>query len=414
MTRIPGVVRELAFSMHSTTALEPTHSKLKVLRGKRILLISPQPWKHLQVSKHHYAEELAHENDVVFLEPPETAGFPRLTLKPHLTLARLQVASWTPFTPKVLRFHAYPLYRAAMRINAAWIAKHLGGVDVVWCFDFNVFPDLDSFGASVRIFHPVDPLNSKRQAAIANSSDLVVSVSDRILSNFTRGPAKDRLLIVNHGLSGPFSELSSKPAPERRAGPIRCGYFGNLERAIIHFELLARTIRAHPEVEFHFWGPFATDGTFASQIAPLPNVTAYGSMEKIELARRASEMDLFMLAYLDHPTESDRSNAHKLLEYMSTGRPIVATRMDCYAQDVDLVQMSQSADDSDFPGVFRSTLDQVQALNSPELIEKRKKYCRQFTYSENVARIDAALSGIPVFTSTSNLTAIRAPIGDRL
>jgi hypothetical protein len=117
-----------------------------ILKGRRILLISPQPWDHLPISKHHYAEELAADNDVTFLEPPGPAGLPVLDIRMHPTLDRLRIATWRSFTFKVLRFHAYGAYRVAMRRNAAWLTRRLGRPDLVWCFDFNVFPDLDAFG----------------------------------------------------------------------------------------------------------------------------------------------------------------------------------------------------------------------------------------------------------------------------
>jgi hypothetical protein len=365
---------------------------LRVLKSRRILLVSPQPWDHIHISKHHYAEELARENDVVFLEPPGFAGIPRLKTRTHPTLNRLQIASWRPFTPKTLRFHAYPVYRAVMGRNAAWLSNRLGRPDLVWCFDLNVFPDLASFGAGVKIFHPVDPLNSPRQIAIGDTADVVVSVSERILSNFAGTRARSRTLLINHGLSGPFADLARGPTPLRRPGPIRCGNFGNLDRAIINVDLLAAAAETHPQVQFHFWGPHRPDGPFASKLLGRHNVVAHGVVVKDHLARAAAEMDLLVLAYVDHPTESDRSNAHKLLEYMSTGKTIITTRMDCYADDPDLVRMSRAPGDVDFSRLFADTITSIERLNAPELAAKRKAFCQQFTYLRNIEKIDAALA----------------------
>jgi glycosyltransferase involved in cell wall biosynthesis len=375
---------------------EPPKPRLQVLKDKRILLISPQPWSHLPISKHHYAEELARDNTVYFLEPPGTTGIPQLESQQHPKLTRLRIITWRPFVPKVLRFHAYPIYCAAIASVARWLTRHLGQPDIVWCFDFNVFPDLRAFGAPLKIFHPVDPLTSRQQVDIAESADLVISVSERILSNFSQQRTRSHTLLVNHGLSGPFSELALSPTLSRRSGPIRCGSFGNLDRSIINVDLLALIAQAHPDVVFHFWGPCKDNGPFYARLACLPNVVIHGAVEKAELARESAEMDLFVLAYMDHPTESDRSNAHKLLEYMSTGRPIVSTRMDCYADDEDLVRMSQLPNDADFPDLFRSTVDAIESLNSESLVSKRKAFSRQFSYSANVAKIDATLAQILV------------------
>ena len=48
---------------------------LRFLTDKAILLISPQPWNHVRISKHHYAEALAGHNNVLFLEPPRREAF---------------------------------------------------------------------------------------------------------------------------------------------------------------------------------------------------------------------------------------------------------------------------------------------------------------------------------------------------
>jgi hypothetical protein len=372
---------------HVLDGLEPT---IRVLKARKILMVSPQPWNHLQISKHHYAEELARDNHVVFLEPPGAAGIPSLRTHTHPTLCRLQIATWRPFTPKLLRFHAYPVYCAVMARNAAWLSKRLGNPDIIWSFDFNVFPDLTAFGAPVRIFHPVDVLKSTRQIAIADTADLVISVSDSILSAFAGRRAHPRTLLVNHGLSSPFADLARDRTPVRKPGPMRCGYFGNLDLELINFDLLAATAEAHPQIQFHFWGPHRTDGPFASKLLGRPNVVAHGVLGKDQLARAAAQMDLWVLAYLEHPTRYDRSNSHKLLEYMSTGKTIVATKLDCYTDDPDLVRSAPG--DADFSGLFADTITSIERLNGPELAAKRKAFCQQFTYTANVARIDAALA----------------------
>src|SRR5690606_6788212 len=48
---------------------------MEYLNNKNILLISPEPWSHIFVSKHHYAIELAKRgNYVYFLNPPADVG----------------------------------------------------------------------------------------------------------------------------------------------------------------------------------------------------------------------------------------------------------------------------------------------------------------------------------------------------
>lgn len=362
-----------------------------MLTGRTILLISPQPWDHIFISKHHYASELGQTNDVFFLEPPVDGEGAGLDFRPAPGAQGVTLVSWRPGFPRRIRFHAYWLYRWLIAREARRIASSLGRApDVVWCFDFNLFPDLGAFGAPLTIFHPVDPLSSRRQADIGLTADLIVSVSERILRNFADARFRGRTLLVNHGLASSFARLADEPAAPGNGRQV--GFFGNLDRRFINVRLLLRLAEAHREITFHFWGPCEASGLFRTVLASEPNVRLHGRVDKDALAVQAATMDAFILPYREDAQESDRSNSHKLLEYMSTGKITVACPLDCYADAPDLVRMPASDDDEAFMALFAETMGEIDTWNAPARCARRKAFAKDFSYAQNIARIERVLT----------------------
>lgn len=364
------------------------------LTGKRILLVSPQPWDHLPISKHHYAEVLAKRNVVAFLQPPVLSLAPGTLVLSESGTKDITLLSWTPRTPKRLRFHAYTLYTWLISREAKRIARAMGGApDLLWCFDFNTFPDLRSFQADRVIYHPVDPLSDSKQAHIGRTADLILSVSERILSSFNDVPDIPTRHVINHGISPEFATLAREDIRPSTGGPIRCGYFGNLDRAVIDGDLIAATVAAQPSVEFHFWGPITEASTLAS-LRMAPNCTFHGTVPKDALADAAANMDCFLIAYSANARESDLSNAHKLLEYFATGRAVIATPMDCYRNEPDLLTMAPSSDRATFLTHVANTLAALPTLNAQAPAARRKATALAHTYDHNIARIDALLTAL--------------------
>lgn len=365
---------------------------MRFLVGKNVLLISPQPWEHIFISKHHYAQELARAgNKVYFLEPPETTGLPRVSIEVLDDEPEICLISWRPWIPRILRFHLWPLYRRLSAIQARWLVKKVDvRFDVVWSFDLNVFPDLAAFRGTFRILHVVDPVTSRAQMAVADTADLVIGVSERILGSFCSSTSRQKTLFVNHGLSRHFLRLahSDEVVQATMDGQLSVGYFGNLDRKVIDRGLWEQFITENREVEFHFWGPYSKAGAFPSQLASHVNVTLHGAKPKADLVEEIKRVDAFVLAYSRHESESDRSNAHKILEYLSTGKVVVTVRMDACEEIRHLVRMPLDDDDRGLPALLSETLKEIERHNSPSLCQARKQYARQFSYDNNLRRID--------------------------
>ncbi len=374
-------------------------------RNKTILLISPQPWDHIAVSKHHYAAELGRRgNRVYFLEPPRERRAGGIELRPAVDAANVTIVRYHPGVPFALRFHARPVFDAVMRWRIGAIRRAIGGsIDVVWCFDFNLFSDLRAFGAPVALYHPVDPIQEPHQIRPARTADVVLGVSEEILRPFRMFDAP--VVCLGHGLAHDFvAAYDDRPRGEveiARVGRPRVGYFGNLLRAPLNRPLWRQLVTGNPDVTFEFWGPYIpSDGAgwpspetseFVAFLQAAPNVRLHGAVPTAELARAVQDIDVFVISYALHPTESDRSNSHKILEYLSTGKVVVASRFSAYDRHPDLLEMPVDGDDRHLPEILETVLSDLPRYNAPERQERRRAFALEHTYDAHVARIEHAV-----------------------
>jgi hypothetical protein len=101
---------------------------------------------------------------------------------------------------------------------------------------------------------------------------------------------------------------------------------------------------------------------------------------------------VFFLVYIPKSGESDRSNSHKLLEYLSTGKVVVANLFDVYKTTKELIIMPEDNDDAKIPALFHKVISNLEYYNSPELQQKRKAFALDNTYEKQIERIEKIIS----------------------
>ena len=377
------------------------------LRGETILLISPQSWEHIAISKHHYARELARRgNRVYFLDPPVPDLASSITVDEVADVPGLTLVRYRPLFPFELRFHARRLYDRLVRLQVRRIRRAIGvPIDITWCFDVNLFADLRLFGAPLRIYHPVDLVEQRCQILPARTADVVFGVSASLLQAFTG--IGTRTCFVNHGLAEEFAREARRRAADRPVAahsPVRIGYAGNLVNPVVSRSVLRAMVTGHPEAEFHFWGPceippymgrVANDiPAFIEFLRAAPNVRLHGPTLSGILASEMQEMDVFLLAYSASTPKYDCSNSHKILEYLSTGKVTVSSRISTYADRKDLLVMPEDGDNSRLPALLDQTLLRLDELNAPACQERRRAFALDHTYGRQVDRIADLLSRV--------------------
>jgi hypothetical protein len=97
-------------------------------------------------------------------------------------------------------------------------------------------------------------------------------------------------------------------------------------------------------------------------------------------------MDAFLFIYSPKKEMNGASNAHKLLEYISTGKVVISTHVSTYA-GTDLLLMCGPADEQALPGLFARAIRDLPVHNSVERQVNRIRYALDNTYARQIDRI---------------------------
>ncbi len=375
------------------------------LENKTIIILSPERWGNMYISKHNYAIELSKKNTVFFFNPPTKGiGF-ETSIKTHEEFCKLHIVNYKLFFPYILKFHFRFIFDILFKLKTKSILKKTcKKPDIVWSFDLGLFPDMNLFNARYKIFHPVDVFNINNKYLPIQSADLIISVADKILEDT---PANKTKRIINHGLSGTYLEkaklLSKKEITIQKKNKINVGYIGNLLNFTLDTKVFTEIIKQNPDIEFHLWGSYSsetanlggelneTNKSFIDFIQKANNVILYGNTNPKKIIEDIDIIDVFILIYKYPNGDTDRINAHKILECLSTGKVIVSTQISYYKNFTDLIPMSFEKNE-DFPALFQKVINNLEHYNSPELQRKRIEYALDNTYEKQIQRIEKIIS----------------------
>jgi glycosyltransferase involved in cell wall biosynthesis len=365
-----------------------------VIDNMTILLVSPEPWTHLFVSKHHYAVHLAARgNRVFFLNPPSQSTQIIATSYPNLSVVDYR-GFWSG-----LRLLPAPLRKWHTRRVFNQLEQQCGvSFDIIWSFDNSLFFQMDALPAHVlKISHIVD-LNMDFQMKLATTTASICFCTTQLIADKMRRFRSSGIHQINHGL-----HVSSSPAAPKALPGIHSAkavYAGNLAMAFLDWQILEEVTRQHPRVDFIFFGSNATlldvqkypHHKYKAALAHMPNVHFAGVLSSDELAATLPLADMLLVSYQEahHP---DQANPHKVLEYLHTGKPIVATYTAEYAGK-DLLYMAKR--NADWPGLFAKIVQDLPAHSTPELSAKRRAFALENTYDKQIDRIEKLLLDLTI------------------
>jgi glycosyltransferase involved in cell wall biosynthesis len=355
--------------------------RLSYLHNKKILLISPESFDHIPVSKHHYASVLAEAgNRVFFLNPPGTIN----SIKEDSGTSNLMVVDYrtvrgTNSLPAFLRnaVNRFLIRRIQRICNSTF--------DVVWNFDPFRFQNLKLFSNSERtIYHVVDAHVAPLELEAAESADVIFSTADEILRRF-HGIHKP-MWKINHGLAAHF--LAMKPKAFSKGNVLVVGYVGNLNSNALDQSLLENIVASHTFIDFLFVGPYQSHSGLYQSLQKHRNCSFVGKVPSNDLPRYLSRCDLFLTTYRENQP-SVNANRHKTLEFLATGKPVVMTYTDEY-RDSELVFMAKK--NADLPALFDQVIAEYDKYSTNSIAERRINYARSNAYTDHVRTIDGILA----------------------
>ena len=359
---------------------------------KNIIILSPEKWGKNHISKHHYAKELAKKNKVWFVEScGETKSNQSIVILDS-EIQNLTIIKYRQ-TIKGRRFLPKKIISLLEKKIVGRILKKIGvKIDVVWSFDQFRFLNLNKFDAKIKIFHPVDITNSPSslKSFIANSSDIIFHVSDYIVEDIQ---TKKPVYFIQHGLSEEFINPIKIDKPKYiLENKINIGYVGNLISKFIDWENLIKAIKENQDVNFIFIGPYKGSNLSSNSLNKneinilkgLNNVVLAGEMKSNEIASVISYFDFLWLCYDTIKFKKEVSNSHKVIEYISSGRPILSNKILMY-NDSDLI--IQCNNNSDFGKLVQDAIKNIDKLKTESLSEKRKEFAKKNLYSNKINEI---------------------------
>jgi hypothetical protein len=374
------------------------------LKNKTILILSPQRWGNMFISKHHYAIALAKRgNKVYFLNPPDdpTPSGGNIDIQPSGIHDNLFIVSQHLYFPYMLKFHALPVFHFLMQWQIKKVLRQLDTIDIAWSFDIGHHYPFKYFPAGcLKIFHPVDEPSVREAITAAGSADIIFSVTHEILDKYKTYPVPRHF--INHGLS---EEFLSAPTPVATNGTqVHAGFAGNLLRNDIDRDALLSIVTENPAVQFDFWGSYRQGdsnigGTgdlaqrdFITRLQACTNVTLHGPVPVKELSSRFPGMDVFLICYDVQKDQSKGTNYHKIMEYLAAGKVIVSNNVTTYAGKQELVEMiPERGSNRTLPALFKKVTQHLATYNSPELVANRKSFAKDNTYDKQVERIETCL-----------------------
>lgn len=368
--------------------------------NKTIIIVSQQDWGKMFISKHHYAVELAKRgNRVYFMNSPEKTD---TLAKGEIVIEETGIKNVSVIKHRF--FYPYIIKHKAKRLHAFLLKFHLGKifdkiavpVDIVWSFDVSNTIPLASFpGKYFKIFMPVDEPAMPGGAVAAQSARVMFSVTTEILDKYRDYNIPK--LFVNHGVQERF--LNQQPVLNN-TGLVQVGISGNFLRADVDWISLRQMIENNPNVIFNFWGAFDLKSSNLSdktarnnnpqkdKLLKMGNVKVHGVVGSEELSKGLMEMDCFLICYDIDKDPSGGTNYHKILEYMATGKVIVANNTTTYKTRRNLVEMPVERNNSALPALFDKVINNLGYYNSLEKQALRIAYARQHTYPKNIERIE--------------------------
>lgn len=354
---------------------------MSILTSRVVLVISPQPWKHIHVSKHHYAIELLKKkNRVFFLNPPgEPYGVRSTNYKNLFELNYPGFLKGLRFFPKVIR--RWEQRRVFSKLKKFTKTKF----DLIWSFDNSVFYDMDVFGNEViKVSHIVDLGQNFQLKSSARSADLCFGVIPDIVNKQRKYNNKSYL--IHHGVQESDCHVQIMLPGSNK---FKALYFGNLAMPNLDWGLMEQSLKRFPFIDFIFIGPNTTD--IKGEVKDSPNTHFLPAVESSTLICYMQEADILMLFY-NKEYKVSYAFPHKLMEYLYSGKPILSTFTPFDKDFTDLIATVDSQEE--WLEKLQNIIMEYGFYSSEELTGKRKSLAKKNTYKKQLERIDNLIASL--------------------
>jgi len=302
----------------------------------KVLIISPQNWGKMRITKHHYAIELARSgHEVLFLEPAQ-AGWS--WNKTNFSCSHSDVPGVLIFrqvinVPYNFKFHIKQLYNWFIRFHIKKMEQQYGPFDLIWSFDLGDLIPIRYFSdRAKKIFFAADWPPNRDAVKAAEGANILVSIAQEMLNQYPDNQNTKKLL-VNHSVADCFINAGEQPFV-RTDNQIRIGISGNFLRPDLDRPVLLEIIQTHQDVLFECFGAYDSSNSnlggasdsetyiFINKLKNIRNVILHGVVSPDTLSWELRRMDAFLICYDVEKDQSKATNYHKVTEFMAYNKPI--------------------------------------------------------------------------------------------
>lgn len=367
---------------------------VKELRNKNILLISPEAWGNNFVSKHHFAIELSKRDNNVFFLTHYSNKIQIIQITDNLQIVHYRnkfrgLGKLPNFISSFLTLIEF------MSIERICKTKF----DIIWNFDSSRFFNLSRIKKVFKIAHLVDLTESFQRPLLCKTSDVGFCTTQYIAEEMKKN--NDHIFNIGHGVALSTSQMDENDTTLikeiKNTYEICAGYVGNLAISYLDWETIYQIATYHPEVAFIFIGSLKksniskgeNSNPFIKKVLGLNNAYFIGERPSNSIIPILIELDVLLLIYKSKLFKEQLSNPHKLLEYLATGKVVLASWTDEYKNKRQLLEMCSK--NEDLPGKFKEIIENPSYYNSLEKQSLRKKYVSDHSYANIVDKIESTL-----------------------
>lgn len=354
------------------------------VKGAHVLLISPDPWHGVQLSKHDVARALhAMGATVVFWEPPVKGAGP------------MRLVDDGPVRRVVYSHGARGVNRLPRALHLWYYRRRIGALerlsgrrfDLIWCFDVSRLRWFPGGVGGVLHLADHDEMGLFDISGLVRTADRVLTVTEPLAVHVRSIAPGAPCTTIGHMVEDAWFD-PPLPLPVEHVRSV--AYAGQLATSYIDWELILRIMRAHPAIDFHFYGPYNLDwpAPHLRETLTMPNARLHGLVDRANLIGGLRRADLLLLCYRADALGDTVANSHKMLEYLATGRPVVASHTSAWwgVPDIGMVREREL-----LPALFDRSVAGIAALTAPEAAARRRALAAGHRVPEVLAGVLAGL-----------------------
>jgi glycosyltransferase involved in cell wall biosynthesis len=343
--------------------------------NNNIVIVSPDNWSFIPVSKHHYAIELAKKHNVFFVNPPNNIQ-KDFQEKGVFIINQYKKVKGLRYLPSSIR-------KKLMNIEVKSILKKIPNnqIDIIWSFDTSRLYYLDLFNAKVKIAHIMDYTEHFNFKELTISADICLGVADCITDKMKL--YNNNTFKINHGYF--FSKNNIEQKTFKRITGV---YIGNLNMEYIDWKLISLLAKSKPDIDFHFYGPLSVEKSKLNdnfkRIHNINNIKIFDPITPEEVKHRLTNASFCFVMYRHKEFGRQLDNSHKIMQYLGSGTPIFSSFTYDYRNE-NLFPMYY--DELDLISKFEMFLENKLNDFTEEARQKRINYALDNTYPKQIDRI---------------------------